>query len=170
MKAPVLTIQVSKTGRPTIDDHQYALWLEDLRPYLQAGYSIRRAIDKAQLSNHRTSLYEKIRVNDWFSDKITGYQALMGDLINESVFTIIQNIHTKIMQDGENYRLTSSDIQIFKLVALHHRSATPFFIQNHKTIKVVDQKARLIPVIQHLDSTNQTEKIDTIDIATKEKL
>lgn len=68
------------TGRPEYTDGQYQRWLDEMEPFLKMGYSLYYAIDKAVLIRHKTIIYEKSRLKDWFSEKIEHFQNYPGEI------------------------------------------------------------------------------------------
>ncbi len=123
----------SGNGRPIIEENQYGIWLDDMRPFLRCGHSLNYAIEKARLTHHRTSIYEKSRENGWFSDKIEGLQSIVGEQTNDIVVRMIKKIHDKIL-NSDSYQISKTDVAIFKL-AIKHRSSKPFFVSKFECSK-----------------------------------
>lgn len=121
-------------GRPKTTDDEYQRWLEELKPFLTQGYSLNYAIEKAQLSGHRTSVYEKYARKDWFSDKIDYFQGIIGELANNIAYKVIANAHAKIVQNS-NYNLTKEEVRVVILVATKHRSSKSFFVTRTELAK-----------------------------------
>lgn len=57
-------------GRPEYTEEQYQGWLDEMEPFLKGGYSLHCSIEKAGLIKHKTTIYEKSKLKDWFSEKI----------------------------------------------------------------------------------------------------
>jgi len=125
------------TGRPSYTDNQFELWLEDLKPWLKAGNTISYAIDKAGLDMHRTTLYEKYRLNDWFSDKINRFRALPGELVNEFFYKEVLRVYEK-QKIGQVF--TKEDYDVMKHFSEKHRTSHPFFIQRYEIAQVEPDK------------------------------
>lgn len=114
------------TGRPIIADDQYAIWLEDMRPFLKAGFSLHSAIIKAGLYKHKTAIYEKSRSDEEFAEKITYFQTYIGELVQIIIFQSIQRIYNEMIS-SKDYRLTNVDAKLITFVAENHRASVPFF-------------------------------------------
>ena len=125
------------TGRPSYTDDQFEQWLEDLKPWLKAGNTISYAIDKGGLDMHRTTLYEKYRLNDWFSDKINRFRSFAGELVNEFFYKEVLRIYEK-QKIGQV--LTKEDYDLMKHFSEKHRTSQPFFIQRYEIAQVEPDK------------------------------
>lgn len=73
MIEPILSQQNNPVGRPEHSDEQYRFWLEDMAPFLKIGNTLHYSIEKAMLMRHKTAIYGKYRLKDWFSEKIDAY-------------------------------------------------------------------------------------------------
>jgi hypothetical protein len=122
------------TGRTKTTEEEYQRWLEDMRPFLMQGYSLNLAIEKAYLTNHRTSVYEKYAQKDWFSDKIDYFQSTVGELANNIVYKVISGAHQKFLTNS-NYSLTKEEVRILILVATKHKASQPFFVTRMETAR-----------------------------------
>lgn len=120
-------------GAPVIADEQYALWIEDMRPFLRQGCSLNFAIDKAGITTHRTSIYDKYREKGWFSDRIDTIRSYAGDIINNVGFKVVENIHTRLVETDGKADLSNNEVQVWKTMAEKHRSAQPFFVTRTET-------------------------------------
>lgn len=114
-----------KNGRPEYTDEQYQRWLNEMEPFLKAGYSLYFAIDKTGLIKHKTTIYEKCRLKDWFSEKIGHFQSYPGEIANEAIVRLVYKINEKIKQEKNIKR---GDFRILKFFCTHHRSCKPFFV------------------------------------------
>ena len=128
-------------GRPAYTDDQYQTWLDDLKPWLKQGNTLSYAIDKAGLETHRTTLYEKYRLNDWFSDKINRMRAIPGELVNEFFVKEVERIMEK---QKKEIPLTKEEIDTMKHFSEKHRSAQPFFVSRVETAQVDPNKVGAI--------------------------
>lgn len=128
---------MNSTGRPSYPNDQFERWLEDLKPWLKTGNTISYAIDKAGLDMHRTTLYEKYKLNDWFSDKINRFRAFAGELVNEFFYKEVVRIYEK-QKIGQV--LTKEDYDFMKHFSEKHRTSQPFFIQRYEIAQVEPDK------------------------------
>lgn len=120
----------NETGRPAYDDDWYRAKLEQMRPLLELGHTIGYCAYQTGNWEYKTSLYEKYKLKDWFSEKLDLYRTLPGELINNTVIRLSTVINDKILQ---KLPLDRNDIEIIKLVAEKHRSAQPFFVTKVET-------------------------------------
>lgn len=118
-------------GRPSYSEEQYKQWLNLMTPFLVAGNSLSYAITKCGLFQHRTTLYEKQRLNDWFSNKIHDLQKIPGELINETFYLLIRQINKKVRAGEE---VTSNEISILKHFSEKHRSSQAFFVNRQEVV------------------------------------
>lgn len=142
-------------GRPAYDDDQYEIWLKELRPFLEQGKSLYRSIELSGLLTQKTTLYEKYKLNDWFSEKIAAYQKVLGEKINDTFVSLIEDIFGKVKR-GE--KLTDQEAKLLMFGAEKHRSAQPFFVNRFET-------AAGRPVEEVIDALEQKgdETIDDVN-------
>ncbi len=138
MSEPVLTQPNNHgTGRPVYTDGQYQVWLNEMKPHLELGCSLNRAIEKAGLMTHEFSIREKYRLNDWFSRKIDVYRQLLGENVNEAFARMTFKILDKVKREEI---LSREDIDILKHMSEKHRSSQPFFATRHEVAQVDENK------------------------------
>lgn len=126
MNEPILTIpNPTGTGRPLISEEQYGKWFDDLAPFFKLGETLNAAIDDAGLQRHRTALYDKVGLNDWFADKMRSLQAIPGKLANNILVKRLMAVDEKIKQ---GLPVTEDEMKDVKFVAEKHRSAQPYFV------------------------------------------
>lgn len=144
---------MDNNGRPAYTDEQYQSWLDELSPFLKLGNSLSYAIEKAGLTNHRTTLYEKYNLGDWFSDKVDTFMRTPGEIVN-SIFTrLIASIEEKAKQE---LPLTPEEYKNLRFFAEKHRSCQPFFT-NRTEVDVMNLKESTARVIARLDETDYEE-------------
>lgn len=137
-------------GRPSYSDEQYQSLLDELAPFLKLGNSLNYSIERARLIKHRTTLYEKYSLGDWFSDKVDAFMRMPGEIVN-SIFTrLIASIDEKVKQEQP---LTTEDYKNLRFFAEKHRSCQPFFT-NRTEMDVKDLKESTTRVIARLEETN----------------
>jgi len=124
---------MTNIGRPQHTEEQYQTWLDDMSPFLRAGYSLHYAMDKALILRHKDSIYEKYRLHDWFSEKIDAYRRYPGEIVN-SIFTrLVMSIDEKVKQGRSVDELEWRNLRFF---AEKHRSCQPFFVTRQETAQV----------------------------------
>lgn len=159
MSEPLATIpNPAGTGRPLFTDEQYQKFLDEMREYLRRGCSLYYAMDKAGLLNHQTAIYEKYRLNDWFSQKINALRSTIGEMVNEVAFRVVERVKNRLVEtDGMSSGMTTEEVKIIALVAEKHRAAQPFFVSRTENADVSDK-----PVGKVLDvlETNYDELAD----------
>lgn len=120
---------MDNNGRPETTQETYESWLEEMKPFLKAGNTIGYACEKANLWQHKTTIYEKYRLNDWFSEKINRWRALPGELVNEFFYKEVMRI---IEKQKQSIPLTREEVDTMKHFSEKHRSAQPFFVNRYE--------------------------------------
>lgn len=139
-------LTMAEPGRPAYTDDDYKTWLEAMTPFLKSGNSLYYAMEKAALIQHQTTIYEKYRLGDWFSEKIDRLRANMGELVNEGFYILITQITEKIKR-GET--LTKEEKDTMQFVAEKHRTAQPFFVTRTETAQVDPNKVgKILDVLE----------------------
>jgi hypothetical protein len=122
----------NNNGRPMYPESQYRTWLEILSPYLKLGNSLNYAVDRTELGHHRTTLYEKYKLGDWFSDEVDRLTSLPGEIANSIFVRIVLGIDEKVKQGQP---LTSEEYRNLRFFAEKHRSCKAFFVTRIETDK-----------------------------------
>lgn len=136
-KEPILVVKDNQPGRPNISEEQYKIWLDEMAPFLKTGNTLNYCVDKAGLSKHKPNIYQKYRLDDWFSQKIDAYRAYPGELANK----IVVNMIYKINEDMANDRpITKEQQDMLKFFAEKHRTAQPFFVTRTETAQADPKK------------------------------
>lgn len=151
------------TGRPSITDEQYQKWLEDLKPFLKLGNTLNYAIEKADLSKHKTTIYEKFRLGDWFSQKIDIYRSYLGEITNNIFAREILNIE-EVQKQGR--QVTEEQWRNLRFFAEKHRSSNPFFA-NKQEIAQTDLSNKFEQIERDLEKQVELEnqKTDNEEVA-----
>lgn len=149
-------------GRPEYPDDQYESWLDDMRPFLQLGYSLYYAMDKAMLLRKKDSIYRKYRLNDWFCEKVDAYRKYLGEIVN-SIFT--RQIY--IMEDKQKRGeiLTDEEWRNLRFIAEKHRSCQPYFINRQEVAQVEPDK--IDDLLDKIELENQTSPTDYNEVAAR---
>ena len=111
-------------GRPAYTNQQYQTWLSEMEPFLKLGNTLYYAICKAGLEKHKKAIYGKRNKNDWFREKITGFQAEPGEVANSLIVGIVYRINEKSKRGIE---LPRQELRFLMRFAVSHRSCRPFF-------------------------------------------
>lgn len=120
---------MDNNGRPEYTDEQYYTWLNDLAPFLKLGNSLYHAMEKAGLLKHKDSIYKKVRLNDWFCEKVEAYKRYPGEIVNSIFVRLITTIDEKTKQ---GVPLSDEDYRNLRWFAEKHRSCQPFFVNKHE--------------------------------------
>lgn len=152
-------------GRPSYSEEQYQQWLNTMTPFLVAGNSLSYAILKCGLSKHRTTLYEKQRLNDWFSDKISDLQKIPGELANETFYLLIRQINKKV-KSGE--MLSINEISVLKHFSEKHRSSQAFFINRQEISQLTPNSVKT--TLDQLENENQMTDYEQVAQKASEEL
>lgn len=125
-----------KTGRPGVTKGELLTWLSEMRPFLVGGATLKKAIEKAGLTTHQSSIYNKYKLGGWFMDKINDFQAILGEDVNEAYHDLVALIKTKVKQEKI---LSRDEIRILEFVAEKHRTSQPFFVSRVETAKAKEE-------------------------------
>ena len=128
-------------GRPAFDDEWYQRRLDEMAPILKNGNTVGYAADKTGNGQHRNTLYNKYRLNDWFMDKVDALRAIPGELANNITIKLLYKVSNKLTYD---LPITKEDIEILKFVAEKHRSSHPFFVTRQEVAQVDPNKISFI--------------------------
>ena len=158
MSEPVITVKTNEPGRPEIAEEQYQRWLDDMAPFLKQGSSLYYAMDKCGLYSHQAVIYEKYKLGDWFSRKVDAYRGMVGDLINNVGFKVIEAIHTRMVESGGKAMLSSEEVQVWKTMAEKHRSAQPFFVNRTETAEANPKD--IGKILDNLETTDYDKLAD----------
>ena len=139
----------NNNGRPSYEDSQYRMWLDELSPFLKLGNSLNYAVDHAGLTAHKTTIYEKYNLNDWFSEKVDLFTTTPGDIVNSIFARIIINIDEKVKQ---GLPITSEEFRNLRFFAEKHRSCKPFFVTRIETD--LPDPNRIAKVLDTMESTD----------------
>lgn len=160
MSEPILTTpNPAGTGAPETTDEQYRRWIEDMRPYLRMGSSLWYSMEKADLLNHKDTIYRKYRLNDWFCEKVDALRATPGELINNVGFRVIEAAHTRLVETEGKSSLTGEEVQVFRTMAEKHRSAQPFFVNRTETAEADPNKVgKVLDILEGTDYEDVGQK------------
>lgn len=148
-KEPVKTIKTGQPGNEAFSEEQYRSWLDDMAPFLKTGNSLNYCIDKANLTAHKVTIYNKYKLNDWFSEKIDTYRSYPGELVNKTIVNLAIKAHDDLANDRP---LSKEQYDILKFFAEKHRTAQPFFVTRTETATADPKKIGKI-----LDNLEQTD-------------
>lgn len=129
VKEPVDVERKDAPGRPKFTDDQYWIWFDDMRPWLQRGNSIYYACSKAGIDSHYDVILEKYKLGGIFSRKIDALRARPGELVNETLVHLLEDITDKV-KTGKP--ITKEDFDVLKLMAEKHRTSQPFFVDRRE--------------------------------------
>lgn len=147
---PIITVP-NGDGRPKISDEQYQKWLDQMAPFLKLASSLYWAMDKAELLNHQTAIYEKYRQNDWFTQKVDAYRRQIGEITNNATVRLLGMIDEKLKQDKP---LSKDELDFMKWFAEKHRTAQPFFVT--RTEQVVKDDKEIGKILDVLETDYDT--------------
>lgn len=124
-------------GRPEYTEADYQRWLDEMAPFLKLGHALNAAIDEAALSKHKTTVYEKYRLGDWFSQKVDIYRATPGILANDILTKTLIMVNDRIKQ---GLPVSEDDMKNVRFMAEKHRTAQPYFVTRTETAEADPQK------------------------------
>lgn len=126
-----------KDGRPELTEAQYTDFLEQMAPFLKLGHTLNSAINDAALIEHRTALYNKYRLNDWFMHKTDVYRATPGILANDILTKVLMEVNDAIKQGRP---VSDENMRNVRFMAEKHRTAQPFFVTRTETAEADPDK------------------------------
>ena len=143
----------TNNGRPEYSDNQFEAWLEEMKSFLKLGNTLNYSIDKAGLSKHRTTLYEKYKLNDWFSDKINRFRSYLGEIVNDIFAREILTIE-EIQKQGRP--ISDEQWRNLRFFAEHHKSCASFFEENISKNQSAN-KEDIEALLNKIEKTNYEE-------------
>ena len=162
-----LILNKPENGRPSIAEEQYQKWLDDMRPFLRQGCTLRYAIDRMELTKHSYVIYEKYKQNDWFSNRVDALRATVGELINNIGFKTVESMQTRMVEAAGQPLFTDNEIKIWKTMAERHRSAQPFFVNRTETAESDESKVgKIIDTLEGTDYGNLASEAQEQVVAT----
>ena len=120
----------NEVGRPAYTEEQYEEWLKMMQPFLENSNSLYFAIKRAGLIGHKSTIFLKYKLRDWFSEKIDDLRREPGEHVNDAIVTQIRLIADKVKR-GEHLSSEENKLQMF--FAERSRSAQPFFVNRQET-------------------------------------
>jgi hypothetical protein len=82
-------------------------------------------------------IYEKYKLNDWFSQKVDIYRATPGILANDILTKTLMDINDKIKQGRT---VTEDEMKNVRFMAEKHRTAQPYFVTRTETAEADPSK------------------------------
>lgn len=151
-KEPLLLDKQKGQGRPEYSDEQYMRWLEEMRPWLRQGHTLNYSMEKAGLTKYRVTIYEKYRLNDWFSEKVDILRSTVGEMINAVGFKTIESVHTRMIETDGKIGMSSEETRIWQTMAEKHRAAQPFFVNRTENLNIDESKVgKILDVLEATD-------------------
>lgn len=154
MPEPIDTAKITPgPGAPETTDNQFKIWLDDMRPHLELGCSLYRAMEKAAIENHHSAIYKKYAKRDWFADRIDRLRSRPGENTNEALARAVEAIVKRSRRDGDEVSLTHEELEVLKFFASKHRTAQPFFVDRQEQAEAKPEDfGRIvdIPVIEYV--------------------
>lgn len=134
-------------GRPEYTDEFYQKLIDDMTPFLKLGETLNHAIDDAGLEKHKTTIYEKYRLNDWFSQKVDTYRSYPGKLVNNILTKTLMAANEKLAQQ---IPLSDEDWRNVRFMAEKHRTAQAFFVNRTETAE--SDPAKVGKILDEIES------------------
>jgi hypothetical protein len=154
---------MDNNGRPEYPEDQYQKWLDELAPFFKLGETLNSAIDDAGLQKHRTTIYEKVRLGDWFSDKMETLQAIPGKLANNILVKRVMLVDEKIKQ---GLPITEEEMRDVRFIAEKHRSSQPYFVNRQEVAQ--SDPFKIEKLLDELEDNNKAEYNNLAEQARKE--
>ena len=138
---------MAENGRPATTDAEFQKYLDDMTPFFKLGETINHAIEDAGLEKHAFVIYEKYKLNDWFSKKIDNYRAYPGKLVNNILTKTMVAINERLAQ---GLPLTDEDWRNVRFMAEKHRTTQAFFVNRTET--AVADPAKVGKILDTMES------------------
>jgi hypothetical protein len=130
-------------------DEDYQKVLDDMAPYLKMGATLNAAIEDAGIMQHRTAVYDKYRLNDWFAYKIDSMRATPGKLAAYILTKRLMEVDTKIKQ---NLPVSDDEMRDVRFMAEKHRTAQAYFVTRTETAEAdPDKVGKILDTIEASD-------------------
>jgi hypothetical protein len=143
-KEPIKTKETG--GRPSPSDEQFAIWLTEIKPWLELSNSLYAACGKSGLENHYAVILRKYNLNDWFSKKVDAYRASAGEDVSEVFVRLVKKIAERVKAQMV---ISREEIEILKHFSEKHRTAQPFFVTRFETAEAKDEDiGKILDVIE----------------------
>ena len=139
----------NKEGKPALTKEQLDGIVQKLEPYLKAGLSIRKACLEAQVP--KSSVYEYIRMNTEFADKIEQHRQFLSILLANSM---IKELHSIINKQKEGTLLTQDDKNFLKWFAVNSKVTREEFGER-KDIGIYDAEAEIARISSIIDAATE---------------
>lgn len=121
---------MSDAGRPPVEEETYKAWLEAMSPYLENSNSLYYAIKQAGLIHHKSLIFQKYNLKDWFMEKVDDLRREPGELVNDGIVTQIRAI-VKAIKRGESP--TADENKLLMFYAEKSRAAQGFYVNRYET-------------------------------------
>lgn len=140
---------MAEHGRPEYTDADFEKMLDDMAPFLKMGETLHHAIEDAGLEKQQATIYNKYRLNDWFSVKIDTYRSYPGKLVNNILTKTMIAINERIAQ---GLPLTDEDWRNVRFMAEKHRTTQAFFVNRTET--AVADPAKVGKILDTMEATD----------------
>lgn len=146
------------TGREPYSDEQYVKWLDDISPFLKFGDTLYHAIEKAGLIKHKDTIYRKVRLNDWFCEKMTTYRSYPAELVNNIFMKLISSIDSNLTA---GLAVSSEDWRNLRFFAERHKSCKTYFFDKSEIAQ--REQNDIEELLSQLDERSKPVRLKTIE-------
>lgn len=143
-------------------DTEYQKCIDDMAPYLKMGATLNAAIEDAGIQQHRTEVYTKYRLNDWFAYKIDTLRETPGKMVAYILTKRVMQVDEKIKQ---GLPVSEDEMKDVRFMAEKHRTAQTYFVSRTETAEADPDKVGKI-----LDTMEAPTDYDELGRKAKEQV
>ena len=138
-------------GRPQISISAKDLLFRKLEPYLNAGFSLRKACREAKAN--RAWVYTLIQRDDTFADQITSARAFLSIYFARFIYKLVSE-YCYVILSGE--QLNPEELDFLKWYAVHANIMSEQFGRNVSAISLIDPEIEIRRFMQIMASNRNT--------------
>lgn len=148
-------------GNQSFTDIEYRKFLTDMEPFLKMGETLHHAIIDAELIQHRSAIYDKYALKDYFAETVDIWRSYPGKLANN---ILVSNLIEINQRKKQGIQPTKDEMDDVKFIADKHRSAQEYFVNRTETAKGKPVEE----VLHELDNDIDAQHDNVADEAAKQ--
>lgn len=126
---------------------EYQKLIDDMAPFLKMGATLNAAMNDAGLIQHKTAVYDKYRLNDWFAEKIDVLRSYPGKLAAYILVKRLIAVDEKIKQ---GLPVAEDEMRDVRFMAEKHRTAQTYFVTRTETAEA--DPAKVGKILDNMDT------------------
>lgn len=124
-------------GQQPYTETDYLRFLDAMAPFLKMGATINAAVEDANLTEQKATIYNKYRLNDWFAIKIDSLRETPGKLVAYILTKRVMQVDEKIKQ---GLPVGEDEMRDVRFMAEKHRTAQTYFVTRTETAEADPDK------------------------------